>query len=165
MAHLVWLITGCSSGIGQELVKQALARGDKVIATARRLESIQSLKDAGASVLKLDVTDEPDVINAVVAEAINIHGRIDVLVNNAGFMVAGTVEEVRCVLQKPCRKQPRKWTKQSDVIARSSSRPSSTQTILASSRSRRQSCHTSDSAALAQLPSSGPCPAGSATLS
>jgi NADP-dependent 3-hydroxy acid dehydrogenase YdfG len=100
MAQLVWLITGCSSGLGQEFVSQILSRGDKVIATARRLESesIQSLQSAGASILKLDVTDEAAAINNVINEAIKIHGRIDVLVNNAGFVTQGAVEELRYVL-------------------------------------------------------------------
>ncbi|KAH7304090.1 hypothetical protein B0I35DRAFT_484758 [Stachybotrys elegans] len=94
MAPLVWLITGCSSGLGQEFVKQILARGDKVIATARRLESIESLQNDGASTLRLDVTDEPEVINKAISEAIGIYGGIDVLVNNAGFIVQGAVEEL-----------------------------------------------------------------------
>ncbi|KAH8889612.1 NAD(P)-binding protein [Thozetella sp. PMI_491] len=94
MAQLVWLITGCSSGFGEVFVRQLLARGDLVVATARRLERIQHLQDAGAAVLQLDVTDNQQKIREVVSEAISIHGRIDVLVNNAGYIATGAWEDL-----------------------------------------------------------------------
>ena len=94
MAQLVWFITGCSSGFGEILTRQLLSRGDHVIATARKVENIQHLKEAGASILQLDVTDDQQKISSIVAEAITIHGRIDVLVNNAGFVATGTWEDL-----------------------------------------------------------------------
>ncbi|KAF2024069.1 NAD(P)-binding protein [Setomelanomma holmii] len=81
MTPLVWLITGCTSGFGKHFVHQILARGDKVIAT-------------GVDVLQLDVTDTQQSLDATMAKTIGIHGRIDVLVNNAAFIQAGAVEDL-----------------------------------------------------------------------
>lgn len=91
----VWLITGCSSGIGRELALAALARSDSVIATARSTAKLQYLKQRGALTVALDVTDSDDVIQKTVAEAIGVFGRIDILVNNAGYLLEGAVEECR----------------------------------------------------------------------
>ncbi|KAL2816689.1 hypothetical protein BJX63DRAFT_441443 [Aspergillus granulosus] len=91
---LVWLITGTSSGFGSEFVKQALSRGDKVIATARSVRNISHLKDLGAEVLQLDVTSPQSELNAKAAEAIAIFGRVDVLVNNAAFTQFGFLEDM-----------------------------------------------------------------------
>lgn len=74
------LITGCSTGIGAELAKQCLAMNWRVIATARRPETLASLERAGATCLKLDVCDQSDI--DAVAAAVD---RLDLLVNNAGF--------------------------------------------------------------------------------
>ena len=93
----VWLITGTSSGMGRALVKAALDRGDKVIATARVLEQIQDLRSLADQsrlyLLQLDITDSQDVINAKVTEAIEVWGHVDVLVNNAGTGVKMILEE------------------------------------------------------------------------
>ncbi|KAH7385063.1 oxidoreductase,short chain dehydrogenase-like protein [Cadophora sp. MPI-SDFR-AT-0126] len=89
----VWLITGSTSGFGAAFVKTLLARGDKVIATARNISKISHLKAAGASILKLDLTDDQSILNIQAKEAVAIHGKIDVLVNNAGYAHFGTVEE------------------------------------------------------------------------
>ncbi|KAL7931888.1 hypothetical protein V8C35DRAFT_329264 [Trichoderma chlorosporum] len=70
MAPLVWLVTGCSSGFGRDFVKDILSRGDKVIATARRLESLEDLKKTGAAVLQLDVTWDQKRINETFNAAI-----------------------------------------------------------------------------------------------
>ncbi|KAF5583634.1 Zn(II)Cys6 transcriptional activator [Fusarium pseudocircinatum] len=94
MAQLVWLVTGCSSGFGSEFVHQILSRGDKVIATARNSARIESLASQGAAVLELDVTDSQDGIDQIIAKAIAIYGRIDLLVNNAGFVAAGSWEDL-----------------------------------------------------------------------
>jgi NAD(P)-dependent dehydrogenase (short-subunit alcohol dehydrogenase family) len=83
-----WLITGCSSGFGREIVGAALARGDNVVATARRPEAIG---DTGAVTLPLDVTRQ-DQIDAAVGATLERFGRIDVLVNNAGIGTVGAVE-------------------------------------------------------------------------
>lgn len=92
---LVWLITGCSSGFGSELTKAALGRGDKVIATARSAAKLQGLKAAGASTLALDITAGDAMVQKVVDEALKIEGRIDILVNNAAYILQGAVEETR----------------------------------------------------------------------
>jgi NADP-dependent 3-hydroxy acid dehydrogenase YdfG len=91
---LVWLITGCSSGFGQHFAAAALARGDKAIATARNLSSIQYLSETGASLLQLDLTWPQQRINDTITQAISIHGRIDVLLNNAGFVQIGLWEDL-----------------------------------------------------------------------
>ena len=85
-----WLITGCSSGFGRDLVAAALARGDNVVATARRPET---LTDTRAFTLPLDVTQQ-DQIDAAVAATLERFGRIDVLVNNAGIGSVGAVEMI-----------------------------------------------------------------------
>ncbi|KAI8674093.1 hypothetical protein NCS55_00732100 [Fusarium keratoplasticum] len=94
MAPLVWLVTGCSSGFGRIFAQQILSRGDHVIATARRVETLDDLSKAGASVMKLDVTDDQDAISDIIQKAMSIHGRIDVLVNNAGFILGGAWEDL-----------------------------------------------------------------------
>jgi NAD(P)-dependent dehydrogenase (short-subunit alcohol dehydrogenase family) len=89
----VWLITGTSSGFGRRLAQAALARGDSVVATARRLETLGDL--AGherVHAVSLDVTD-PRQRESAIEEAIDHFGRIDVLVNNAGRTQVGAVEE------------------------------------------------------------------------
>lgn len=95
MSPQVWLITGTSSGFGAEFVKQVIARGDKVIATARNMDRISHLKDIGAATLQLDVTAPQDELDRKADEAISIHGRVDILVNNAGYTQFGILEESR----------------------------------------------------------------------
>lgn len=91
----VWFITGASRGFGLEIVREALSRGDRVIATARRPESVaEQLPGAGDALLPLplDVTDAESV-SVAVGQGIARFGRIDVLVNNAGRGLLGAVEE------------------------------------------------------------------------
>jgi NAD(P)-dependent dehydrogenase (short-subunit alcohol dehydrogenase family) len=88
-----WLITGCSSGFGSEMVQQALARGDTVIATARNPAKLSHLAALGATTLALDVTASDEIIEGVIASAIKKHGHIDILVNNAGAVLEGAIEE------------------------------------------------------------------------
>lgn len=102
MAPQVWLITGTTSGFGAEFVKSLLAKGDKVIATARNINKISHLKEAGASILELDLFSEQATFNQIAADAIAIHGHVDVVVNNAGYSHFGTVEEDRWVSSGPC---------------------------------------------------------------
>lgn len=91
-----WFITGCSSGLGEAIAHAALRRGDNVIATARKgVMRLQTLKEAGASTLDLDVTAPQAVLDRIVEEALTIYGGIDVLVNNAAYIEAGVLEEVR----------------------------------------------------------------------
>ncbi|MFP7255924.1 oxidoreductase [Terribacillus saccharophilus] len=91
----VWFITGCSTGFGRELAQKVISSGYKVVVTARKVESLQELKDqneANVLTLSLDVTDRKQIQTAI-AEAIYEFGRIDVLVNNAGIGYFGAVEE------------------------------------------------------------------------
>ncbi|TIT03742.1 oxidoreductase [Mesorhizobium sp.] len=91
----VWLITGCSKGLGRALAAQALAAGYRVVVTARRIGDIADLVapygDAALAV-ELDVTDSGQ-INAAVTAAEDRFGRIDVLVNNAGYGYLAAIEE------------------------------------------------------------------------
>ncbi|KAL4738083.1 hypothetical protein BDV11DRAFT_216243 [Aspergillus similis] len=93
---LVWLITGTSSGFGREFVVQLLSRGDKVIATARNISRIFDLRQLGPDVvtLELDVTASQKELNEKAEEAIQVFGRVDVLVNNAGFVKFGFLEDL-----------------------------------------------------------------------
>lgn len=82
----VWFITGTSRGFGRSFAEAALSRGDKVAATARKLDSLSDLVDQfGDAVLplQLDVTDR-DAAFAAVKSAHEHFGRLDVVVNNAG---------------------------------------------------------------------------------
>ena len=83
MTHLIWLVTGCSSGFGEAFVHRILARGDKVIATGRKAaERLAHLKDTGAAILELDVTWPEKELQNAMDKAIGIYGGIDVLVSN-----------------------------------------------------------------------------------
>ena len=91
----VWLITGCSSGLGRALAVRVLARGHRLIATARQPETLDELVAADPSrcrALALDVADASQVA-PVVAQAAAIFSRLDVVVNNAGYGLVGAVEE------------------------------------------------------------------------
>uniref|UniRef100_UPI003F49AF16 oxidoreductase n=1 Tax=Actinomadura sp. CA-154981 TaxID=3240037 RepID=UPI003F49AF16 len=91
----VWLITGASSGFGRAIAEAALAAGDTVVAAARRTDAVKDLADAHpdrVTPVQLDVTDQARIAE-VVAEVMLWHGRIDVLVNNAGRSQIGAVEE------------------------------------------------------------------------
>jgi NAD(P)-dependent dehydrogenase (short-subunit alcohol dehydrogenase family) len=91
----VWFITGASTGFGRILAEQALAKGDKVVATARKPEQVADLRQKypeTALAVALDVTDET-AVEAAVSAAIEAFGQIDVLVNNAGYGLAGAIEE------------------------------------------------------------------------
>lgn len=88
-----WLVTGSSSGFGRAIVEAALAAGHRVIATARDIRSIAELERAGSChVMTLDVTEVAE-IPAIIREAAQVWGSIDVLVNNAGYGLIGAVEE------------------------------------------------------------------------
>lgn len=92
----VWFITGASKGFGREWAEAALERGDQVAATARKPETLDALVDKyGGNVLplKLDVTDRA-ADHAAVRQAAEHFGRLDVVVNNAGYGHFGMVEEL-----------------------------------------------------------------------
>lgn len=92
----VWLITGSSTGFGRSLAEAVLHNGDRLIATARKPEQLADLVAQYPDTVKafaLDVT-QPDQIQTVLAQATQAFGRIDVLVNNAGYGLIGALEEV-----------------------------------------------------------------------
>jgi NAD(P)-dependent dehydrogenase (short-subunit alcohol dehydrogenase family) len=93
--QLTWMITGTSQGFGRDLVKVALDRGDCVVATSRRPEVVKSaFSDAGDRLFAagMDLNDSAQ-IGSVVAAAIERFGKIDVLINNAGYGLLGAIEE------------------------------------------------------------------------
>ena len=86
------LVTGCSSGIGRASALALLGKGFVVYATARRPETLDDLAARGCRTLALDVTSEESMVAAVSAVEAE-HGHVEVLVNNAGYALQGTVEE------------------------------------------------------------------------
>ncbi|MGW8356104.1 oxidoreductase [Streptomyces wedmorensis] len=91
----VWLITGANSGFGRAFAEAAIAAGDVVVAAARRTETLDELVAAHpgrVDAVALDVTDTA-AVDRVVAHTVERHGRVDVLVNNAGRTHVGSVEE------------------------------------------------------------------------
>lgn len=92
-----WFITGCSSGFGEALVRRLRAEGDNVIATGRQADArLAHLRGTGARVMDLDVAAPEDAIRGKVAEAwAAFPGGVDVVVNNAGTLALGLMEEAR----------------------------------------------------------------------
>ncbi|KAM0215298.1 hypothetical protein ACHAQI_003081 [Fusarium lateritium] len=92
---LTWFITGCSSGFGESLVRQLRSAGDNVIATGRNADTkLSHLKETGAEILDLDVASPPETIKTKIDAAWAIYGGIDVVVNNAGYILSGAIEEL-----------------------------------------------------------------------
>ncbi|GAB4243112.1 MAG: oxidoreductase [Ekhidna sp.] len=89
----VILITGASSGMGKEAALTLIKEGHIVYGAARRIVQMKALEDAGGHALKLDVTDENQIIDGV-RKVIEEQGRIDVLWNNAGYGLYGAVEDI-----------------------------------------------------------------------
>ncbi|WP_260706357.1 oxidoreductase [Edaphobacter flagellatus] len=92
----VWFITGASTGFGRILAEEVLKRGERVVATARKVEQVKDLEEkfpGKALAVTLDVTKQEQV-DAALAKTLERFGRVDVLVNNAGYGVAGAIEEV-----------------------------------------------------------------------
>ncbi len=95
MSNKVWFITGASRGFGRVWAEAALKRGDKVAATARALRSISDLKEkyaANVLTLELDVT-KPEQARRAIGQAHSHFGRLDIILNNAGYSLVGTIEE------------------------------------------------------------------------
>ena len=93
MANDPVLITGCSTGIGRATAERLARSGMSVYATARKLDSIADLQQAGCKTLALDVTDE-ESMRAAVAAVEEADGAVGALVNNAGYSQSGAVETV-----------------------------------------------------------------------
>lgn len=96
MAAKVWFITGTSKGFGRVWAEAALARGDLVAATARNIDALSPLTERygkQVTAITLDVTNKADV-DAAIAAAHARFGRLDVVINNAGYGLFGTIEEV-----------------------------------------------------------------------
>jgi NAD(P)-dependent dehydrogenase (short-subunit alcohol dehydrogenase family) len=92
----VWFITGSNSGFGRSLTEAVLAKGDNVVATTRHPEEIQDLVEQYPDTIKavtLDITKSNEISSAI-DTALSTFGRVDVLVNNAGFGTLGAVEEI-----------------------------------------------------------------------
>lgn len=91
----VWLVTGASTGLGRSLAEEILAAGGKVIATARNIEKVKDLEakfPKQAHAARLDVVDG-ESINAAIQSGLKAFGRIDVVVNNAGFGSLASIED------------------------------------------------------------------------
>ncbi len=91
----VWLVTGCSSGIGKGIAKAALKNNDRVVMTARNVDTLKELQEQypdTSLAVRLDITKSSEIDQAVSA-AIGRFGRIDYLVNNAGYGYRGATEE------------------------------------------------------------------------
>ena len=96
MANKVWFITGTSKGFGRVWAEAALARGDRVAATARNVKTLTPLVERyrdQVAAITLDVTDKV-AVSAAITEAYVRFGRLDVVVNNAGYGLFGAIEEV-----------------------------------------------------------------------
>jgi NAD(P)-dependent dehydrogenase (short-subunit alcohol dehydrogenase family) len=96
MASKVWFITGSSKGFGRVWATAALARGDRVAATARDIKTLAPLVERygeQVAAITLDVNDRA-AVKAAISEAQAKFGRLDVVVNNAGYGLFGTIEEV-----------------------------------------------------------------------
>ena len=93
MKQKIAVITGASSGIGRDTAYELIQRGFKVYGGARRLECMEEIKKAGAYILPLDVTKEESMVSFI-NQIIDKEGRIDVLINNAGYGSCGTIEDI-----------------------------------------------------------------------
>ena len=93
MGQRVILITGASSGIGYDAALILAGQGHRVYGAARRVELLEKLRDKGVIPIKMDVTDEQSMADGI-KSIIDAEGRIDVLVNNAGYGYMGAIENV-----------------------------------------------------------------------
>jgi NAD(P)-dependent dehydrogenase (short-subunit alcohol dehydrogenase family) len=89
----VILITGASAGMGKDFARELLKDGHTVYGAARRLDKMDDIKALGVKIISMDVTDETSMVSGVDA-VIKLEGRLDVLINNAGFGSYGAVEDV-----------------------------------------------------------------------
>ncbi len=96
MAQRVWFITGISSGFGRHLAEQLLDRGDYVVGTVRKLESVADLRAKFPDLIRVEVLDVRDTaaLRSAVERTVADLGRIDVVISNAGYGVFGAAEEL-----------------------------------------------------------------------
>ena len=133
MPEQVWLVTGSSRGLGRSIVEEALAAGHRVAATARRIDSLADLADKyGDRLLPivLDVTDATRAQRAV-DEAIAFFGRLDVVVNNAGYADLVAIEDISLTTSAP------RWTLSSTARSTSPKPPCRTSSAAAPGISSR----------------------------
>jgi short-subunit dehydrogenase len=99
MSNKIWFITGVSTGLGRDLAEQVAKAGDIVIGTVRKEDQVQAFNELVKEFTYaeiLDVNDHPKV-NQVIHKIVEKHGKIDVLVNNAGYGLCGGIEEVTMI--------------------------------------------------------------------
>ena len=89
----VVLVTGASSGIGKDMAMRLIDEGYAVYGAARRLAHMNDLVDKGARAIEMDILDD-EAIDVVISTIIKEHGRLDILINNAGYATWGAVETV-----------------------------------------------------------------------
>jgi len=89
----VWYITGASKGIGRSLVEQLLLQGNKVAATSRQSSALSDITSENFLPLEVDLTDEKSIAKSL-EETKKAFGKIDVIVNNAGYGIGGAIEEL-----------------------------------------------------------------------
>lgn len=89
----VWYITGASKGMGRSLVKQLLLQGNKVAATSRNISALADISDENFLPLAVDLTNEHSIANSLEKTKKTL-GKIDVIVNNAGYGIGGAIEEL-----------------------------------------------------------------------
>ena len=96
MTQHVWMITGVSSGFGRELTQQLLDRGDRVVGTVRKLDTVADLVSAYPDTFRVERLDVRDTtaMRGVVERTASEFGRVDVMVNNAGHGLFGAAEEL-----------------------------------------------------------------------
>ncbi|WP_238586831.1 SDR family NAD(P)-dependent oxidoreductase [Chryseobacterium sp. Leaf405] len=89
----VWYITDASKGIGRSLIEQLLLKGYKVAATSRQISALSDITNENFLPLEVDLTDERSIAGSM-EKTISTFGRIDVIVNNAGYGIGGAIEEL-----------------------------------------------------------------------
>ncbi|WP_375587364.1 SDR family NAD(P)-dependent oxidoreductase [Flagellimonas aurea] len=89
----VWYITGASKGIGRSLVEQLLLQGKKVAATSRKISALSDITSENFLPLEMDLTDEKSIATSL-EKTKSVFGKIDIVVNNAGYGIGGAIEEL-----------------------------------------------------------------------